>query len=68
MEAAIHVQQTGNFSAAKIFKAAICDKCGAKIYPAKLLKSHEHRHRLLQRWFNAELKSLRNTMKHMRAL
>jgi hypothetical protein len=68
MQAAIHVQPAANLSQATVFKAVICEKCGAKIYPAKLLKSHQHRHRLMQQWFDAELKRLRKTIKHMRAL
>jgi hypothetical protein len=68
MQAAIYVQPAENFANGKTFKAVVCARCGAKIYPAKLLKPHQHRHRLLQRWFDAEIKSLQNIIKHMRTL
>ena len=43
-----------------------CEKCGAKMYPTSLLKSHLTRHRRRQRWFNAELRKLQFTFSHMR--
>lgn len=48
------------------FKAVRCEKCGAKIYPASLLESHLLRHRIRQRWFDAELRKLQYTFAHMR--
>jgi hypothetical protein len=48
------------------FRAARCDKCGAKLYPKSLLEPHLARHRARQRWFNAELKRLQFTFAHMR--
>lgn len=68
MQAAIRVQPAENFGNGKTLKAVVCERCGAKIYPATLLKPHQHRHRLLQRWFNAEIKRLQQTIKHMRTL
>jgi len=47
-------------------RAAKCEKCGAKIYPQSLLEPHLSRHRLRQRWFNAEIRKLQFTFSHMR--
>jgi hypothetical protein len=47
-------------------RAAKCDKCGAKIYPQSLLEPHLSRHRIRQRWFNAEIRKLQYTFSHMR--
>ena len=48
-------------------QAAKCDLCGAKIYPATLLKTHLSRHRRRRRWFTTELKKLQQSIAHMRA-
>jgi hypothetical protein len=48
------------------FRAAKCEKCGAKIYPSSLLEPHLTRHRRRQRWFNAEMRKLQHTFSHMR--
>ena len=48
------------------FRAAKCEKCGAKIYPISLLEPHITRHRRRQRWFNAEMRKLQYTFSHMR--
>jgi methionyl-tRNA synthetase len=48
------------------FRAAKCDKCGAKLYPQSLLEPHLSRHRRRKRWFNAELRKLQYTFSHMR--
>ena len=50
----------------KNFRAAKCEKCGAKFYPHSLLEPHLSRHRRRQRWFNAEIRKLRDTFSHMR--
>jgi hypothetical protein len=50
----------------KRLRAAQCNKCGAKIYPRSLLDGHLIRHRVRQRWFNAELRKLQFTFSHMR--
>jgi hypothetical protein len=68
MQASIHVRAMEKFLDGQTLEAAVCENCGAKIYPARLMKTHQHRHRLLKRWFNAELKRLQESMKHMRAL
>ncbi|HWH80433.1 MAG TPA: hypothetical protein VNT76_23795 [Candidatus Binatus sp.] len=48
------------------FRAVMCDKCGAKMYPKSLLEPHLTRHRRRQRWVNAELRKLQHTFAHMR--
>jgi len=50
----------------RMFRAAKCEKCGAKMYPKSLLEPHLNRHRRSQRWFNAELSKLQYTFTHMR--
>src|SRR5436190_17942637 len=46
----------------KNLEAAKCAKCGAKMYPRSLLKTHLHRHQRRQEWFTSELKKLQHTM------
>jgi uncharacterized OB-fold protein len=48
------------------FRAAKCDKCGAKMYPQSLLEPHLTRHRRRKRWVNAELRKLQDTFARMR--
>ena len=48
------------------FRAAKCEKCGAKMYPRSLLRPHLSRHRARQRWVNGELRKLQYTFAHMR--
>ncbi len=48
------------------FRAAKCDKCGAKMFPRSLLEPHLTRHRRRQRWFNNELRKLQYSFAHMR--
>ena len=50
----------------KKLHAAKCVKCGAKIFPRSLLKSHLSRHQRRQRWLNHELEQLQFTFTHMR--
>lgn len=50
----------------KHLRAATCEKCGAKFYPQSLLEPHLSRHRRRQRWFNAEIRKLRDTFSRMR--
>ena len=68
METAIRLQASESPSQSQTFKAVICAQCGVKLYPAKLLKTHLYRHRLMQRWFKTELKKLQHTISHMRSL
>jgi uncharacterized OB-fold protein len=48
------------------FRAAKCEKCGGKIYPASLLEAHLARHAQRERWLHDELRKLQYTFSHMR--
>ncbi len=48
------------------FRSVKCGKCGAKMYPTSLLKSHLTRHRRREHWLNLELSKLRHVMNRMR--
>jgi methionyl-tRNA synthetase len=48
------------------FRAAKCEKCGAKMFPTSLLKPHLTRHRRREQRLNLELSKLRQIMNHMR--
>jgi uncharacterized OB-fold protein len=50
----------------KNFAAAKCEKCGAIMYPASLLKEHVKRHRLQRLDYTRELRKLQQLMAHMR--
>lgn len=52
----------------KSFRAAMCDQCGAKMYPPKLLPPHLSRHERRNEWFTTELKKLQHTFAQMRDL
>jgi uncharacterized OB-fold protein len=47
-------------------RGAMCEKCGAKMFPVTLLKPHLTQHRRRQRWINSELRKLQHTFSHMR--
>lgn len=50
----------------KRFSAAKCRKCGAKMYPKSLLRSHLNRHQRRELWFATELSKLHDTFSRMR--
>jgi hypothetical protein len=45
-------------------RAAVCERCGAKIYPTKLLQSHLLRHQFKQHRLQRELKELQFAVAH----
>ncbi|MBI1994995.1 MAG: hypothetical protein HYU31_13120 [Deltaproteobacteria bacterium] len=49
-----------------IYPAAICHRCGTKIYPASLLEAHLDRHQLKDLYLEGELKKLQYSMGRMR--
>ncbi len=49
-----------------IFHAAVCQRCGVKIYPAKLLVAHMDRHQIKDLYLEGELKRLQYAMGRMR--
>ena len=50
----------------QVFQAAICHRCGAKMYPAELLDAHMDRHQLKDMYIEGELKKLQYAMNRMR--
>lgn len=48
------------------FKAAVCHRCGAKMFPAELLEAHMDRHELKDMYLQGELKKLQYSMNRMR--
>jgi hypothetical protein len=48
------------------FHAAVCHRCGAKMFPAELLESHMDRHELKDMYLQSELKKLQYAMNRMR--
>ncbi|MBM4264093.1 MAG: hypothetical protein FJ145_22060 [Deltaproteobacteria bacterium] len=50
----------------EIFAAAVCHRCGTKIYPAHSLEAHLDRHQLKDLYLEGELKRLQYAMGRMR--
>jgi hypothetical protein len=48
------------------YQAAVCQRCGAKMYPAELLEAHMDRHQLKDLFLEGELKKLQYAMARMR--
>ena len=48
------------------FRAAVCLRCGAKMFPAELLEAHMDRHELKDMYLQGELKKLQYSMNRMR--
>lgn len=48
------------------FQAAVCQRCGAKIYPAELLNAHLDRHQVKDLYIEGELRRLQFAMARMR--
>jgi hypothetical protein len=46
--------------------AAVCQRCGVKIYPATLLDAHMDRHQIKDWYLEGELKRLQYAMGRMR--
>ena len=49
-----------------VYQAAVCHRCGTKIYPAELLEPHLDRHQLKDLYLEGELKKLQFAMGRMR--
>jgi len=49
-----------------IYHAAVCHRCGTKIYPADLLEPHLDRHQVKDLYLEGELKRLQFAMGRMR--
>jgi hypothetical protein len=48
------------------FRAAVCHRCGAKMFPVELLEAHMDRHELKDMYLQGELKKLQYSMNRMR--
>jgi hypothetical protein len=48
-------------------RAAMCQRCGVKIYPPVLLELHLERHRMRDEFLREEVKKLQATMGRMKA-
>jgi len=48
------------------YQAAVCHRCGAKMFPAELLEAHMDRHQLKDMFLESELKKLQYAMNRMR--
>jgi hypothetical protein len=48
------------------FNAAVCHRCGAKMFPAELLEAHMDRHELKDMYLQGELKKLQYSLNRMR--
>jgi len=48
------------------FHAAVCHRCGAKMFPTELLEAHMDRHELKDMYLQSELKKLQYSMNRMR--
>ena len=48
------------------FRAAVCNRCGARMFPAELLEAHMDRHELKDLFLQSELKKLQFAMNRMR--
>ncbi len=49
-----------------VFSAALCHRCGTKIYPANQIDAHLDRHQLKDMFLEGELKKLQYSMGRMR--
>jgi hypothetical protein len=49
-----------------VFEAALCHRCGTKIYPAQQMEAHLDRHVLKDMFLEGELKKLQYAMGRMR--
>jgi hypothetical protein len=48
------------------YQAAVCHRCGAKIYPAELISAHMDRHQVKDLYMEGELRRLQFAMNRMR--
>ena len=48
------------------YQAAVCHRCGAKMFPVELLEAHMDRHQLKDMYLESELKKLQYSMNRMR--
>jgi hypothetical protein len=66
MEASINPEFSDIHCDNGIYPAAICHRCGTKIYPAQSLEAHLDRHQIKDLYLEGELKRLQYAMGRMR--
>jgi hypothetical protein len=66
MEASINPEFSDIYCDNGIYPAAICHRCGTKIYPAQSLEAHLDRHQIKDLYLEGELKRLQYAMGRMR--
>jgi hypothetical protein len=49
-----------------VLSAALCHRCGTKIYPASHMEAHMDRHQVKDMFLEGELKKLQYSMNRMR--
>jgi hypothetical protein len=48
------------------YQAAVCERCGVKVFPVELLDAHLDKHALKDLYFEGELQKLKWSMARMR--
>jgi ribosomal protein S27AE len=66
MEAVANVDSYDIQFEKETFRASICNRCGARMFPAELLEAHMDRHELKDLYLQSELKKLQFAMNRMR--
>jgi len=66
MESPINAEFTDISYEDGTYHAAVCKRCGTKIFPAGLLEAHMDRHQLKDLYLEGELKKLQFAMARMR--
>ena len=66
METAIQTELHDIHCDSATYQAAVCHRCGTKIYPTELLEPHLDRHLLKDLFLEGELKKLQYAMGRMR--
>ena len=66
MESAMSNNQSDIRYEKETFHAAVCHRCGARMFPVELLEAHMDRHELKDMYLQGELKKLQFAMNRMR--
>jgi hypothetical protein len=66
METSMSTSQSAINFDNNVFHAALCHRCGTKIYPAQHMEAHLDRHALKDMYLEGELKKLQYAMGRMR--
>jgi hypothetical protein len=66
METSISTSESAIKFDNNVFQAALCHRCGTKIYPAQQIEAHLDRHVVKDMFLDGELKKLQYAMGRMR--